>query len=71
MSEKINMIKDQQIDKLSDFFMRIAEGLMLGSFGVQAFTKFDILTSILSGLVALSFVYWSLKILELKIGKKS
>lgn len=65
------MLTNQQIDKLSDLFMDLAKGLLLGGFAIQAITRSDIFFIIRSFGVAVFCVYFSLKILELKKGQEN
>lgn len=60
------MIRDQQIDRLSEFFMHIAEALIISSFTIQVLTKADLFTSIRTTLFALFCLLASLGVLGWK-----
>jgi hypothetical protein len=60
------MIKNQQIDKLSDLCMHVGEAFLIAAFAVQVFTGSDIIVFIKSIALGIAFIYFSLRIIELK-----
>ena len=60
------MIRDQQIDKISELFIDVAKGLFLVAFASQFFTSSDIIIFVKNFFAAVFATLLSLKILELK-----
>lgn len=64
------MIRNQQLDKLSDLFMHIGEALLVAAFATQFFTGPDIIVFTKTLTLGVFSIYFSLKLIELKEDKK-
>jgi hypothetical protein len=60
------MIRNQQIDKLSDLFLDLSKGTFLAAFGIQFFTPLNSVVFLKLIILGLLLVFFSLKVLELK-----
>ncbi len=64
------MIRDQQIDKISELFLDLAKGLFLAAFGVQFFTGSDIILFWKYILGAISCATFAIGIISVKGDRK-
>jgi hypothetical protein len=60
------MIRNQQIDKLSDLFLDLSKGTILSDFAIQVFTGINVVIFIKLFIAGLVFAFISIKVLELK-----
>lgn len=60
------MLRDDQIDKLSDLFLDFAKGLFLAGFALQIFTQSDIISFWKYYLTGATSAFFAIKVLELK-----
>lgn len=60
------MIRDQQIDKISEFFIDVSKGLTLAAFAIRLFTTSDIIIFWIYIITAFTCAIFAIKVLELK-----
>lgn len=56
----------EQLDTLSDLFLDISKGLLLGAFALPIITNIDFFLFLKTFIMGMIFGYFSLKIIELK-----
>lgn len=61
---------NRQIEKLSDLFMDISKGLFLAGFTVTIIKEIDLLLLLEYFITAILCMYFSLKLFEIKGGKR-
>ncbi len=59
-------LNTDQLDALSDLFLDIAKGLLLGSFALPVITNIDFFIFVKTFTMGMIFGYFSLKLIELK-----
>ena len=65
------MIRNQQIDKISELFLDLSKGTFLAAIGIQIFSGINVIIFLKLNLLGLALAFFSLKALELKQDGKS
>lgn len=60
------VIKNQQIDKISELFLDISKGLFLAALAIRLFTTYDIITFWMYMISAFIYATLAIKVLERK-----